>query len=134
MCQPRPKLRTFSRTGFSSYTFLLAIPLVLAIGAVAWSMLPGVSWGTKEATPLMYRVERGDFIHDITERGELLSASNVEIRCEVQSRNSAGTTILEVIPEGTYVEEGQILVRLDDSALKTEETQQQIARNASEAP
>jgi HlyD family secretion protein len=133
MCQPRPKLRTFSRTGFSSYTFLLAIPLVLAIGAVAWSMLPGVSWGTKEATPLMYRVERGDFIHDITERGELLSASNVEIRCEVQSRNSAGTTILEVIPEGTYVEEGQILVRLDDSALKTEETQQQIACNASEA-
>lgn len=133
MRQSRPKLRTFSRAGFSPYILLIALPLVLAIGAVAWSMFPGISWGDKETGPLTHRIERGEFIHDITERGELQSASNVEIRCEVQARNSAGTTILEVIPEGTYVEEGQILVRLDDSALKTEETQQQIACNASEA-
>ncbi len=129
----RPKLRNAPRAGLSLYTLLVVIPLVLAAGAVAWSMFPGISWSEKEAGPLTYRVEQGEFVHDITERGELQSASNVEIRCEVQARNSAGTTILEVIPEGTYVEEGQILVRLDDSALKTEETQQQIACNASEA-
>lgn len=133
MRRTRPKLRNAPRTGLSLYALLIAIPLVLAAGAVAWSMFPGISWNEKETGPLTHRIEQGEFIHDITERGELQSASNVEIRCEVQARNSAGSTILEVIPEGTYVEEGQVLVRLDDSALKTEETQQQIACNASEA-
>jgi RND family efflux transporter MFP subunit len=121
------------RAAFSIYTVLIAVPLVLAIGAVAWSMLPGISWGEKESGPLVHEVERAEFIHDITERGEIQSASNVEIRCEVQARGTSGTTILEVIPEGTYVQEGDVLVRLDDSALKTEETQQQISCNASEA-
>jgi multidrug efflux pump subunit AcrA (membrane-fusion protein) len=61
------------------------------------------------------------------------SASNVEIRCEVQAQGSGGTTILEIIPEGTYVQPGDLLVRLDSSALEDDETKQQITCANSEA-
>jgi len=81
----------------------------------------------------MCTVEQGEFIHEITERGNIESASNVEIRCEVKSRGSGGTTILEIVPEGTYVEPGDILVKLDASALENELTQQQIVCNNSAA-
>ena len=53
--------------------------------------------------PLMHRVARGEFVQEITERGNVESANNVEIKCEVQSLG-AGTMILWVIPEGTHVE------------------------------
>lgn len=129
----QPEAGWARRRGFSFHSALVAIPVVLAAGALAWSMLPRLSWRSKESGPLLHTVQKGEFLHDVTERGEVLSASNVEVRCEVQSRNSGGTTILEVIPEGTYVEEGTVLVKLDSSALKTEETQQQIVCNTSEA-
>jgi multidrug efflux pump subunit AcrA (membrane-fusion protein) len=125
--------RVQRRAAFSTQALLFGLPVILALGTLAWRLLPQWSWGGEESGPLVHRVEAGEFIHDITERGEIQSASNVEIRCEVQSRNMSGTTILEIIPEGAYVKEGEILVKLDSSALKTEETQQQIACNTSEA-
>ncbi len=76
---------------------------------------------------------RSNFLHEITERGEVESASNVEIRCEVRAKGTGGTTILEIIPEGTYVQEGDVLVRLDSSALENDRTRQQIVCNSSEA-
>jgi len=52
---------------------------------------------------MLHVVQRGDFVHDITEKGTVESASNIEVRCNVQSQNMAGTRILEIVPEGTYV-------------------------------
>ena len=48
-----------------------------------------------------------EFVHEIVERGNVESASNVEIRCEVKMRGKS-ITILEIVPEGTYVEPGQV--------------------------
>jgi multidrug resistance efflux pump len=45
----------------------------------------------------------------------------------------AGITILEIVPEGTNVQPGDILAKLDSSALENERTQQQIVCNNSEA-
>ena len=67
------------------------------------------------------------------ERGEIESSSNVEVRCEVQGRGSAGTAIIEIVPEGKYVEKGDFLVKLDDSALQADLVQQQIGANTSRA-
>src|SRR5690606_6021997 len=44
-----------------------------------------------------------------------------------------GVTILEVIPEGTQVEPGEVLVRLDSSGLEQERISQQIVVNTSES-
>ena len=73
------------------------------------------------------------FLQEVVERGEVSSSSNVEIRCLVQGKALTGTTILEIVPEGSYVKEGDFLVRLDDSALRADLVQQQIAANTSRA-
>ena len=59
------------------------------------------------------------FEHFVVERGELQSSSNVEVRCLVKGRSSSSSiNIIEIVPEGTWVEEGDFLVRLDDAALQ----------------
>lgn len=108
--------------------------LVLLGGALTvWYWMPGVSRSAASIAPLLYTVERGEFVHDITERGELESANNVEIRCEVKSMGLSGTTILEIIPEGTLVKPGDILAKLDSSSLENDRMRQQIAVATAEA-
>jgi multidrug resistance efflux pump len=82
---------------------------------------------------LVHTVARGNFTHEVVEQGEVESAVNVEVRCEVKARNSTGTRILEVVEEGTNVKEGDLLCRLDGSGFEQELVQQQILCNSSEA-
>lgn len=104
-----------------------------AAGVAGWWMWPHSSWPASEEMPIMVQAARGPFVHVITERGTVESASNYEVRCEVQSRGSSGTMILDIVPEGTYVKEGDFLVRLDSSWLEAERTKQEIACAQSEA-
>jgi len=137
----RPSRPSCGRAAFSYRGLLVALAVVAAVPAIAWSLRPEFPWNSKGAGPMLQRVERKDFIHEVTERGTVASASNVEIRCMVESRNSAGTQILYIVPEGTYVtpapdwepsdsqaneEPPDLLVRLDSSALEADLTQQQI--------
>lgn len=111
----------------------VGVSAVAVASLAGWWLLPRLSWSRSEEAPILHEVTRADFFHDVTARGNVESASNVEIRCEVQSMKSAGTMILEVVPEGTYVNEGDLLVRLDSSWLEAERTQQQITCATSEA-
>jgi HlyD family secretion protein len=114
------------RAGIAHRAALLAVPLVaVAVASLAYSMLPSLSRTSDEDAPLMHRVERGDFVHEITERGNVESASNIEIRCEVQSQNTAGTRILKIVPEGTYVQKGEVICELDSSALENDRMRQE---------
>lgn len=101
------------------------------VGVVAWMFIRGeAEAGTG---PLLHTVEQGPFDHVVLEQGEVESSSNIEVRCEVKSRNTSGTQILSVVAEGTHVKKGDILVRLDASALERERDQQQIVCNTSES-
>jgi HlyD family secretion protein len=85
---------------------------------------------------MTHRVERSRFIYDITERGDVESARNVEIVSKVKSAyggSSGGTTILWIVPEGTYVEPGDKVVELDSAALELERTKQEIVVRNSQA-
>jgi HlyD family secretion protein len=113
---------------------------------VGWSLLVfavvlgGLGWGgyrwlrgvteTADAIVLTDIVRRGPFEHVVLEQGEVESSKNIELICEVKSRNSSGTAILWVIPEGTAVQEGDKLVELDSSALENELKQQRIQVNS----
>ena len=111
---------------------LFGLTLVtLAVGVSIWRFLPRASDPTDMA--ITHTVERGLFVYDVVERGEVESSSNVEVRCEVKAQKTSGMTILEVIDEGTLVEEGDVLVQLDSSGLEQDLVQQQIACNAAEA-
>jgi len=122
-----------ARGGFAYRGLVIALAVLAAVPALAYSLWPGLSSSNAEQSALLYEVERGEFIHEVTDRGTVESSSNVEVRCEVRSKGSGGTTILEIIPEGTYVQPGDVIARLDSSALEEERVQQQIVCNASEA-
>ena len=113
--------------------------LTLLLGAAThWIVggIPGISSGLGDLEDLDYLttpVETREFKHVVLERGEIESSSNIEVRCEVKSRSSVGINILEIVPEGTWVEEGDFLVRLDDAALQTSMIQQQIVCTNSES-
>ncbi len=123
------------RAGFTLRILVIAMVLLVAGGAAGWYVLANSSFTVSggDSGPVFHTVERGEFIHDITERGNVESASNVEIKCEVQSQGSQGTMILWVIEEGKHVEPGDVLVTLDSSKLEDSEVKQQITCNTSEA-
>ena len=122
------------RRGFSYRRVLLALAVLVVLPALAYPLLPGRSHSAPEAAAIMlHKAERGPFFHDITERGELESANNVEIRCEVKAMGYTGTTLLEIVPEGTVVQPGDILAKLDSSGLENDRTRQMMAVANSEA-
>ena len=113
-------------------------PLLFLCTTGALLILFLVRWWASDSKPtetnvLTYVVSRGAFHHVVVEQGEVESSRNVEIRCEVKTRNSQGITILEVVDEGTRVKRGDILLKLDSSALDRELVQQQIVCNTSQA-
>lgn len=109
--------------------FLLAIFAVFTVGGYAgWQRLRVT---VKATPPQLVQVKRDTFIHEILERGSVDSASNVEIRCQVES--AGGLTIISVVPEGAVVKKGDLLVELDSSTLRENVTKQRIAVLASQA-
>ncbi|MBL98070.1 MAG: hypothetical protein CMM06_05905 [Rhodopirellula sp.] len=107
------------------------IVFVVVIGGCigAYSLYNTQDDSTSEAPvddAIVHVVERSDFEAFVTETGDVASASNREVRCEVQALGAAGTTILKIVDEGTYVEEGDFIVEFDSSALENDETAQKI--------
>ncbi|MBN2474388.1 MAG: HlyD family efflux transporter periplasmic adaptor subunit [Pirellulales bacterium] len=108
-CPVRCRYHRGSHRGGLAYRGPLVAIVVLLVGsAFVWSLLPkSWSWSSPDGRgPRMHKVERGEFIHDVTERGNVESASNVEIVSKVKSvagRSYSGTTILEIVAEGTLI-------------------------------
>lgn len=102
----------------------LALLAVLLIGS-AIVFFPGmVGYGSASDTSdaSTQRVSRGRLLVTVTEDGNLESASNVEVRCQV----AGGGTIIWIMPDGSMVEEGQELVRLDQSVIEDQLNTQKI--------
>ncbi|MDR1957666.1 MAG: efflux RND transporter periplasmic adaptor subunit [Planctomycetaceae bacterium] len=113
------------RSGFVIWIFVIAfLVIAAACGVAAYAWHTWNSGPVIDSSVLYAPVKRGYFLHEVTERGSIDSASNVEARCQVESPN--GTMIIWVIPEGTHVKKGDLLCELDSSNLKEKMTQQQI--------
>jgi multidrug efflux pump subunit AcrA (membrane-fusion protein) len=102
-----------------------------------WWMFGRVS---ADETPdlIMNTVSKGPYDFVVIEQGQVESATNVELRCEVRARGGGGggsssgmggtsTTILEIVDEGKQVEAGDIVVKLDSSAMEDDRDTQRIA-------
>ncbi|HWB07807.1 MAG TPA: HlyD family efflux transporter periplasmic adaptor subunit [Pirellulales bacterium] len=74
-------------------------------------------------------VKKGDLLITVTEDGNVESAKNIEIKCRVPGSN----TILEIVPDGSHVKKGDLLVRLDSSSLEDAVLTQEIAVTKAEA-
>ncbi len=112
---------------------VLFIVLFTGAGGFAWWKYNGSKFRQEETGPVLHTVASGPFDHVVLEQGEIESSSNVEVKCKVKARGSQGTPIIWVIDEGSYVKEGDELVRLDSSALEQEMKVQRIAVNSAEA-
>lgn len=127
-CVPPTRRRRLSSRSVPAVLALLAVvPLLIGALSSPYSLQP------TDLEPMIFQVTRGEFLHEVAVRGELESSVNVEVRCEVRSRSNAWTRILEVIPEGTLVQPGDVLVRLDSSSLENDRMQQQILVEQAEA-
>jgi HlyD family secretion protein len=92
----------------------------VALIAVAWAIWPK---SRGNAVQEFHTVKRGDFMISIVEGGTLEAVNEVIVRSEVE-----GTArIIKMVPEGTYVKKGDLVVELDSSQAQDQVNQQLIA-------
>jgi HlyD family secretion protein len=112
-----------------------ALPLVLAVAAaggfVWWISSRGSSSAAEDAAKVRGApVQKGPLRISVIERGNLEAADAVSIKSEIEGNS----TILWIIPEGTVVKEGDLLVELDTAQQVDKRLQQEISvRNADAA-
>jgi HlyD family secretion protein len=101
--------------------------VVVAIGAFALARSFG-SPSADGAEPT-FRVRQGPLTISVVQPGTIKSLEQVSLKCEVEGQ----TTLIYLIPEGTQVKEGDLLVELDASRLQDELIQQQISTDNADA-
>lgn len=117
------------RTPPNEGSWMTRVVVVLVIVGI----LAGVGWGamqllgdksdSKASSALTAKVKRDDLVVTVVEDGNLESAVNIDIKCEV----AGGTSILWIVSDGTEVQEGEKIVELDSAALEESINQQRIA-------
>lgn len=122
-----------TRRGNVVLRLMLVLAVVVGAGWLAMNYLPRDGSNASLDAAMLTEVTRGDFELLITERGEIESVGDVEVRSEVKSQNTPGLSILRIVPEGEMVKEGDFLIELDSSALQEDRTKQKIAVNTAEA-
>ena len=119
-----------SRPASSARWLLPALVVVIVVGlaAAGFAKLAG-TFDSEGDSMLTHVVGKGELLVSITEDGNLESANNVDIKCEV----AGGSTILWIIEDGQHVEKGDVLARLDSSQLEDQISQQKITYEKAKA-
>jgi len=108
----------------------LPILLVATAAAVRWS-------GGEEATEDIptFEVKRGPLTISIDASGTIKALDQEVITCKVKGeggREGGGVTILTLVPEGTRVKKGDLLIELDSSSFEDQLVAEQIALQTAE--
>lgn len=120
-------------SGFIKTSLVVFIAIGLCVGIGSFAVRDRSGPKITVNSQLTAETIRGEFISSVIESGDVDSSKNVEIRCRVKSQGRAGTAILEIVPEGTFVKKGDFLVQLDDSVLVDEVTEQKITEATDKA-
>ncbi|MFM9962168.1 MAG: HlyD family efflux transporter periplasmic adaptor subunit [Planctomycetaceae bacterium] len=105
--------------------------LFAALGLFAWQMYAQSGSGDSQPSgatvvdaggALTHPVARGRLLVTVVAAGNMESAKNLDVKCQV----AGGTSILKIVPEGTEVEEGASLVTLDSSTIEDQLNAQKI--------
>ena len=107
----------------------LAVVILAGLAAAGFAKLAGTLGSSTGDRLLTHTVAKGELLITITEDGNLESANNKDIKCEV----AGGSTILSIVEDGKLVEKGEELVRLDSSQLEEQISQQKITREKAAA-
>ncbi|MHB8902658.1 MAG: efflux RND transporter periplasmic adaptor subunit [Thermoguttaceae bacterium] len=128
-------IRRKSRRHGSGTHVLSAVTLLAIVMPLAGLVFLEKWWGGADSTdgPLTCPVRCRTFVHEISQKGTIESASNVEVKNEADAKGFYATTVLEMVPEGTYVQTGDFLMRLDSSPLEELLVQRTIESNDQQA-
>ena len=94
---------------------------VVAVPVWAWSVFSNSN--ANQGKYVFYEVTKSDLPIVVTERGSLESQIRTEIRCEVENSSvdrggNYGTQIIFIVPNGSAVKKGDLLVELDSAAIR----------------
>ena len=117
----------FSRNKSFILGAVAAVVVIIAFGAVRIKSLR--SGGGSTGNHATFVVERGPLRISVTQSGTIKARDQVVLKSEVEGR----TSILWLIPEGTAVKKGDLLVELDGSQLMDNRIDQQIIVQNAEA-
>lgn len=122
---PKINQKKLRRVGVSGIS---AVVLIILLAAAAWQG----GWFTKdeEKTRSTFIVpEAGPLTISVTKSGTIRSEERVVLKNEVEGR----TAILSLVPEGTRVKKGDLLIELDASELRDSQVEQEIRVQNSDA-
>ena len=100
-----------------------ALLVAAAAGAAYWLLAGDRTAKTKADDNLYTSVQEGPLVINILEAGSIKPREQIIIKSEVEGANA----ILYIVPEGTRVQKGQLLVELDVSTLADRRVEQDIA-------
>ena len=103
------------------FVVLLVIVILGLVSAAALSIKNSRGRGTVSETPT-FVVKRGPLTISVIESGTVKARDIVIIKSEVEGR----TSIISLVPEGTRVKKGDLLVELDASVLLDKKIDQEI--------
>lgn len=105
--------------------------------AIAGSFFAGIkmlfSGAPAQVNPILTTVVKKDFEFSILEQGSVESSKNSEIISEVGTSRWEGIPLLKIVPEGTYVQPGDVVAELDSANIDLNLKTQEIAVNTAES-
>lgn len=104
---------------------VVAVVALLAFGVSQWRSTEQETLPEVTATVL-----KAELPVTVMERGELESSKTVDVRCEVEGEQ---IKIVEIIPEGTRVSEGDVVIRFDTDKLSRSITEQEVKWRTADA-
>src|SRR5258708_7893758 len=116
----------------------------VAVVSIALIVLAGAAWGVKRwlwpanaaEADFTATVMRGDLPIVVTERGDLESSKTITVKCEVEftseQQRSPGLKIVSILPEGTRLKKGDVVVELDTEQLKRAIAGQEVKYNTAQ--
>lgn len=111
-----------ARRGQRGGAFIWVIAIVVLIAAGGVWLWRGRSTAQTGDVAITWRARKEKLRISVLESGQLKASKSTDIYCEVKG----GATILYLVPEGTQVAAGDLLVRLDASTLENDLTAQRI--------
>ncbi len=106
---------------------IIAGAAAILLGGLAWAKFSGSN--ASEEAEAVFTVQRGDLRISILEAGRVQAKRSATLRCEMDDE----TTIISIVPEGTYAKEGDVLVELDASEHTDEIDKHQIVVDSAKA-
>ena len=115
-----------NKSGFLQYKYVLLAVLALivvgGVGAGVTKLLSNKGQQSEESMPT-FKAQRGPLRISVVESGTIKAREQVIIKNEVEGR----VTILTLIPEGSQVSKGDLLIELDSSKLVDGKIDQEIS-------